>query len=194
VRCNRFSNDNIVFEVERLGGEAWMPPFTEWILYTNVTRKRGNLVRKDYKGWFLTKVKDSVQKSDERKMAQICRGAIRKIHEPTTEQVIKLSLPYIHDSFEGEAVLSIGKAIDFVRHGASGIINVMPFTCMPGTVVNGVMKKVRQDLDNVPFLTMAYDGLEQTNTQTRLEAFMHQALQFGLTRSAREKEMARVGA
>jgi hypothetical protein len=60
--------------------------------------------------------------------------------------------------------------------------------------VSGVMKKVRQDLDNVPFLTMAYDGLEQTNTQTRLEAFMHQALQFGLTRSAREKETARVGA
>jgi len=194
VRCNRFSNDNIVVEVERLGGEAWMPPFTEWILYTNFTRKRGNLVRKDYKGWALTIIKDKVQKSDEHKMAAIFKGAIRKLHEPTTEEVIKLSVPYIHDSFEGEAVLSVGKAIDFVRHGASGIINVMPFTCMPGTVVSGVMKRVRQDLDNVPFLTMAYDGLEQTNTLTRLEAFMHQALQFSETRGSKAKEPARVGA
>ena len=194
VRCNRFSNDNIVVEVERLGGEAWMPPFTEWILYTNFTRKRGNLVRKDYKGWFLTIVKDKVQKSDEHKMAAIFKGAIKKLHEPTTEEVIKLSVPYIHDSFEGEAVLSVGKAIDFVRHGASGIINVMPFTCMPGTVVSGVMKRVRQDLDNVPFLTMAYDGLEQTNTLTRLEAFMHQALQFSEARRSKVKEPAPVGA
>ena len=194
VRCNRFSNDNIVAQVERLGGEAWMPPFTEWILYTNVTRKRGNLVRKDYKSWLLTVIKDKVQKQDEHKMAKIFEGAIKNLHEPLIEDVIKLSLPYVHDSFEGEAVLSIGKAIDFVRKGASGIINVMPFTCMPGTVVSGVMKKVRQDLDNVPFLTMAYDGLEQTNTLTRLEAFMHQAIQFSLSRGMKAKEQVKAGA
>ena len=47
-----------------------------------------------------------------------------------------------------------------------------------GTVVAAVMKRVRRDLDNVPFLNMAYDGLEQTNTVTRLEAFMHQAAQY----------------
>ncbi len=192
VRCNRFSNDNIVVEIERLGGEAWVPPFTEWILYTNFTRKRGNLVGKDYKSYLITVLKDKIQKKDEHKMAEIFEGVIKNLHEPSTEDVIKLSLPYIHDSFEGEAVLSIGKAIDFVSKGASGIINVMPFTCMPGTVVTGVMKKVRQDLDNVPFLTMAYDGLEQTNTLTRLEAFMHQAIQFSLSRRVRSREPARV--
>jgi hypothetical protein len=32
---------------------------------------------------------------------------------------------------------------------------------------------------------MAYDGLEQTNTLTRLEAFMHQASQYNLSRGAR---------
>jgi hypothetical protein len=53
---------------------------------------------------------------------------------------------------------------------------------MPGTVVTGVMKRVRQDFDNIPFLTMAYDGLEQTNTLTRLEAFMYQAAQYNLSR------------
>jgi hypothetical protein len=44
------------------------------------------------------------------------------------------------------------------------------------------MKRVRQDLDNVPFLQMAYDGLEQTNTLMRLEAFMYQATQYSVTR------------
>jgi predicted nucleotide-binding protein (sugar kinase/HSP70/actin superfamily) len=191
VRCNRFSNDDIVVEVERQGGEAWLPPFTEWILYTNFTRKRGNLMRKDYKSYLLTVVKDRVQKHDEQRMVKVFEGAIRKIHEPTTEAVIKLSEPYVHDSFEGEACLSVGKAIDFVRKGASGIINVMPFTCMPGTVVAGVMKRVRQDLDNVPFLNMAYDGLEQTTSLTRIEAFMHQAMQFAQTRGERSSGQAK---
>jgi predicted nucleotide-binding protein (sugar kinase/HSP70/actin superfamily) len=184
VRTNRFSNDNIVVEVERLGGEAWLPPFTEWVLYTNFTRKRGNLAGKDYKEYLVTVLKDRIQKKDEHKMKEIFRGAIKKLDEPTTEEVLALAQPYVHDSFEGEAGLSIGKAIDFVRHGASGIINAMPFTCMPGTVVTGVMKRVRQDLDNVPFLQMAYDGLEQTNTLMRLEAFMYQATQYSLTRKA----------
>jgi predicted CoA-substrate-specific enzyme activase len=177
VRCNRFSNDNIVAEVERLGGEAWLPPFTEWILYTNYTRKRANKDGKDYKSYMVTVLKDRIQKKDEHDMARIFEGAIKKLQEPTTEEVLKLSSPFIHDSFEGEAGLSIGKAIDFVNKGASGLVNVMPFTCMPGTVVHGVMKRVRQNLGNVPFLNMAYDGLEQTNTITRLEAFMYQAIQ-----------------
>jgi predicted CoA-substrate-specific enzyme activase len=185
VRCNRFSNDNIVAEIERLDGEAWLPPFTEWILYTNFTRKRANLKGKDYKSYLLTVIKDKVQKKDEHAMQEIFQGAIKKLEEPTTEDVLELANPYVHDSFEGEAGLSVGKAIDFVRHGAAGIINVMPFTCMPGTVVTGVMKRVRRDLDNVPFLTMAYDGLEQTNTLMRLEAFMYQAHQYKLARSSR---------
>lgn len=192
VRCNSFSNDNIVAEVERLGGEAWLPPFTEWILYTNFTRKRANLQTRDFKSYLVTLLKDKIQKRDEHKMKEIFRGAIKKLDEPTTEQVLELARPYIHDSFEGEATLSVGKAIDFIRHGASGIINVMPFTCMPGTVVTGVMKRVRLDFDNIPFLTMAYDGLEQTNTLTRLEAFMHQASQYA-NRLRRARQSIGVG-
>jgi predicted CoA-substrate-specific enzyme activase len=194
VRSNRFSNDNIVAEVERLGGEAWLPPFTEWVLYTNFTRKRGNLTRKDYKSYFVTLLKDKIQKKDEHAMKEIFKDVLERADEPTIEYVLDLAQPYVHDSFEGEAGLSVGKAIDFVRKGASGIINVMPFTCMPGTVVTGVMKRVRQDLDNVPFLTMAYDGLEQTNTLMRLEAFMYQAVQYGLSRKPRASETAEVNA
>jgi len=59
------------------------------------------------------------------------------------------------------------------------------------------MKRVRQDLDNVPFLNMAYDGLEQTTSITRIEAFMHQAMQFSQARGkkvgARERAKAAAG-
>ena len=76
-------------------------------------------------------------------------------------------------SFEGEAILSVGKAIDFIEKGASGIINVMPFTCMPGTVSAAILRLVQKKYD-VPIINVAYDGQGLTNIDTRLEAFMYQ--------------------
>ncbi len=88
-----------------------------------------------------------------------------------------LARDYLHPSFRGEAILSIGKSRDFVRKGACGLVNIMPFTCMPGTVVNSLFKRFREDHDNIPFLNLAYDGQEQTHIRTRLEAFMYQVCQ-----------------
>ncbi len=33
TRANQFSNENAVREIEALGGEVWMPPIGEWLLY-----------------------------------------------------------------------------------------------------------------------------------------------------------------
>ena len=54
----------------------------------------------------------------------------------------------------------------------------MPFTCMPGTIVNALLRRFREDHHHIPFLNLSYDGQEQTNTRTRLEAFMYQVRQF----------------
>ena len=34
VRCNVFSNDEVIRAIERFGGEAWLAPLGEWVLYT----------------------------------------------------------------------------------------------------------------------------------------------------------------
>jgi predicted nucleotide-binding protein (sugar kinase/HSP70/actin superfamily) len=103
---------------------------------------------------------------------------LRNSHEPETEEIIEKASVYLHPSFEGEAILSVGKAIDLKEKGASGVINIMPFTCMPGTIVSAILKRFREENQHFPILNMAYDGQEQTNTLTRLEAFMHQAREF----------------
>jgi predicted nucleotide-binding protein (sugar kinase/HSP70/actin superfamily) len=111
-------------------------------------------------------------------MENIIDGDLRSGHEPTTRQILDKAAPYLPETFEGEAVLSIGKVMDYILKGAHGIINVMPFTCMPGTVVNGILKKVREKELNIPFINMVYEGIEDTNTKTRLEAFVYQAREF----------------
>jgi len=45
---------------------------------------------------------------------------------------------------------------------------------MPGTIVNAVLKRCREDHHNIPLLTIAYDGQQDGNTRTRLEAFVYQ--------------------
>ena len=67
----------------------------------------------------------------------------------------------------------IDTTVDFIHKGVSGIINAMPFTCMPGTVSSALMKLIQKEYD-VPVINIAYDGQGITNITTRLEAFMYQ--------------------
>ena len=111
-------------------------------------------------------------------LEKIFKHQLRHAGEPKTKSIFRKAKPYLDSSFEGEAVLSMGKTIDFARRGASGVVNIMPFTCMPGTIVSTLLKRYQEENSNIPILNMAYDGQEQTNTLTRLEAFMFQAKDF----------------
>jgi predicted CoA-substrate-specific enzyme activase len=175
IRSNRFSNENVVRQIEKLGGEAWVAPISEWLLYVNATAKVSARMNGSWKALFKAYVTAHVQHKDEQRFLAGFNGNLRSLHEPSIEQTLRAARPYIHHSFEGEAVLSVGKAIDYINRGVSGIVNVMPFTCMPGTIATAVLKRVREDHNNIPLLNIAYEGQGDTQTLTRLEAFMHQA-------------------
>ena len=178
VRSNRFANESVVDKVEQFGGEAWLAPIAEWIHYINAMGRRRSLRRKHLSNLLQIALTEYYQRKYEHRLERIFKGHLRHGEEPSTRTVLNHAAPYLHDSFEGEAILSIGKTVDFCKKGASGVINVMPFTCMPGTVVSAILKRYREENNNLPILNMAYDGQEQTNTLTRIEAFMHQTRQY----------------
>jgi len=178
VRLNRFSNEDVIRKIEQYGGEAWIAPLTEWVLYVNVISKGRSLQKKSFTNLLKVFLTDYYQKKDEHRMGKLFKDSLRHSGEPKTQSLFKKAKPYIDSSFEGETVLSIGKTIDFARRGVSGVVNIMPFTCMPGTIVSTLLKRYREENSNIPILNMAYDGQEQTNTLTRLEAFMYQAREF----------------
>ena len=39
VRQNRYTNQDVVRRIEKAGGEAWLAPISEWILYTSHMEK-----------------------------------------------------------------------------------------------------------------------------------------------------------
>lgn len=178
IRSNRFGNEDLIKQIEQLGCEVWLPPISEWILYTNYTSKRRSLRTGRYHNFLATFITDELQKLMEHRLTRSFNHSLKAYGEPRTEEIIKHATPYLHPSFEGEAILSVGKAVDFARKGASGIINTMPFTCMPGTIVNAVLKRCKETHNNIPLLTIAYDGQKESNTQTRLEAFTYQVRRY----------------
>ncbi|MDR1037991.1 MAG: acyl-CoA dehydratase activase-related protein [Deltaproteobacteria bacterium] len=179
VRSNDFANEEVIRRLEALGAEIKAPAFCEWILYTgfvnNMRARRGGQLRKRLK----TRLTLMVQDWEFSRLARSFDGFFPEgVKDPPVSEVVELGENFLHRTFQGEAILSLGKAVELYRHGARGMVNIMPFTCMPGMVVGGLSTRLRDLCGGLPLLNLAFDGQSQTNTQARLEAFMYQVSHF----------------
>jgi predicted CoA-substrate-specific enzyme activase len=177
VRSSRFSNEDLARQIEALGGEVYLAPVEEWLYYVNHVGRQKVKTTNDWPSVLNLSLKRYMQKRIEHRLARQFTGFLKSLHEPDTARLIRLAAPYIHESFEGEAVLSIGKSIDLIHSGASGIVSAMPFGCMPGTIVSALLRGLRADF-GVPCLSVPYDGTESLTTRIQIEAFMDQARSF----------------
>jgi predicted nucleotide-binding protein (sugar kinase/HSP70/actin superfamily) len=177
VRSHEFANQNIIEKLESLGAACDLASLAEWIYYTNICR-RDLMFRKR---WFKDLLRNQVENFFQKKIEKILAAPLEKkfgvLAEKPVEHVIELAAPYMHHSFEGEAVLSIGKIVEFHRQGVGGVINVMPFTCMPSTIVSTQTMRLSADCGNMPILNISFDGQSDPTLPTRLEAFVEQVRQ-----------------
>ncbi|MCX7794358.1 MAG: acyl-CoA dehydratase activase [Thermodesulfovibrionales bacterium] len=172
VRSHSFSNENLIKKIEGLGGWVWLAPVEEWIYYVNYISLKKAWARKEWSSVLEFMLKRFLQKKIEHRLHRPFKN-MRTLSEPDTKVILKNAEPYIPETFEGEAILSVGKAIDLIKNGASGIINAMPFGCMPGTIVTAIMKAISKET-GIPFISIPYDGTESQTSALLLEAFMQQ--------------------
>lgn len=79
--------------------------------------------------------------------------------------------PYLSQNVGGEGQETIGGTVLFAERGFDGIIQLLPFGCMPENIATSILPRVQRDHD-IPVLTLAFD--EQSGRAgmiTRLEAF-----------------------
>jgi predicted nucleotide-binding protein (sugar kinase/HSP70/actin superfamily) len=89
--------------------------------------------------------------------------------------------------FEGETILTVGRASLFAQQEASLIVNCNPFGCMPGTISAALFKKLERELD-VPFLNIFYEGARDENK--KIEVFLHNInFQPSTLRQSRSKDL-----
>ncbi len=177
VRNHPFANRHVVKKLEKLGAVCDLASLAEWIYYTNFTRKQTARRSGQVRNLLTNIVQDIYQHRIERILAEPLEERFGKLAEEPVEQVIKLARPYMHYSFEGEAILTIGKTIEYYHQGFGGVVNVMPFSCMPSTVVSSQSTRVSADCEHMPILDLSFDGQEDLTYTTRLEAFVEQVRQ-----------------
>ena len=178
LMLNVQSNLGIVRAVEEAGGEALQGTFSDWLYYVDWRRKSLAWRFGEYKDFLGGCISDFYQHWIERRFTHPLRDVLR---HPPDESVGKATerLKTCYEPVLGtEAVLTMARTLDIARHGLAGVINVLPFSCMPGTVVACMAPRLRQEMNGIPWLDVAFDGQEETNLHTRLEAFMHQSFQY----------------
>jgi predicted nucleotide-binding protein (sugar kinase/HSP70/actin superfamily) len=174
VRSHEFANMNIIARLEQLGAACDLASLAEWIYYTNFTRKRMARRRGQLQNFFTNAVQNYFQHKIERTLAEPLEKRFGRLAEGSIEHVIELARPYLHHSFEGEAILSVGKTVEYHHQGFGGVVNVMPFSCMPSTIVSTQAMRLSAECANMPILNLSFDGQEDSTLTTRLEAFVEQ--------------------
>jgi predicted nucleotide-binding protein (sugar kinase/HSP70/actin superfamily) len=73
-------------------------------------------------------------------------------------------------NFGGEAALTLGRASLFAEHGARMVVNVAPFTCMPGTITTALFNHIQGEM-GVPIVSLFFDGQsgESSHIRTYIE-------------------------
>ncbi len=175
VRFHRFANNDLVHLLERLGAETVGTGFPEWMYYTNWTRRVRAGTERHVRHWLTAWITDRLMRRSHRRLAASFAPLLGPFAEPHPKELFSLAAPYLDPSFEGEAILTVGRTLDLCRQGCHGVINVMPFSCMPSTIVAGLIKRSQAGLGRMPTLTISFDGQEDPAMETRLEAFLHQA-------------------
>jgi predicted nucleotide-binding protein (sugar kinase/HSP70/actin superfamily) len=160
VRCNGYSNGEVIRAIEAAGGEAWLAPIGEWILYTSDMARHEAL---DGTNVFnplelaLTLLKDRYLHKEEQRIYTLGGAFLADRHEPRMSHVLEAGAQYIPREFAGEAIVTMGRAILFARQGAAMVVNCAPFGCMPGTLTSSCLQEV-QARTGVPMVSMFYDG------------------------------------
>jgi predicted nucleotide-binding protein (sugar kinase/HSP70/actin superfamily) len=67
----------------------------------------------------------------------------------------------------------MGRAVEYAENGFNGIVNIVPFGCMPGTIVSLLLHQFRHDY-GLPFLNFVVEGTKDPSQHIQLEAFYDQ--------------------
>jgi len=167
VRANLFDNDRIIEWIEKFGGEAWLAPLSEWFFYTAYLqryRSKQEFINFWAKGQSI--LKNRFMNGIEKKYSRIAHPILFDREEPLIDDIVSAGEKYIPINFEGEAILTIGRAIKFIDQGAKLVVNCAPFGCMPGTISNAIFQELSQSYQ-LPFISIFYDGKPGLNQRLR---------------------------
>jgi predicted CoA-substrate-specific enzyme activase len=178
MRDNAGCNGDISNRLEALGAEVVIGPFAEWITYSTHRYTRDSRWKNDRKGF----IKSKLQGLGQEVIVDYLLRGISKLSDETKDvslhEILSLSNRYVSEFYDGDPPIAMGSSAALAARGVSGIAAILPFTCMPGTLVASVSDSFRKDNNNIPFISIPYDGQDSVALETRLQAFVFQVREY----------------
>ncbi|MBU6399825.1 MAG: CoA activase [Verrucomicrobia bacterium] len=127
VRCNAAANDRVIERLEGRGLRARLAPFNEVLEYADHCNRRdavpggpGAWINR----WVQRRVRDATYR--------VCAERLGWGARPTVRRSLAAAAPFIPEALNGEAVLTVGAALQEWRAGGiDAVLSVGPLECMP---------------------------------------------------------------
>lgn len=192
VRRDDFAVDELVRMMSRKGIIAKVSGITEWLYYCDHTRKHDILKRFKLIPWyrrlFSKEVKEIILWKIEALYKHRIDNKIKKalsvsdLIPPTPhdmEKIIDIAEEhFVHGELYSEITISSGVSAAAMMKDYSGIINISPFACLIGRVIEGLITPWARDR-KYPVMSVEIDGaVLPPNIVSKLEIFMLNVLRF----------------
>jgi predicted CoA-substrate-specific enzyme activase len=178
MRDNPFCSNYLVQRLEELGLETLIAPFSEWIEYSTYRYTRDSIWKGERKGYLKSKLQHMSQHILAYFVLKGLAHYIDHAKEIPLQTMLRSCNTYVHKDYDGDPPIAMGTVTNLAKNGISGVANILPFTCMPGTLITSVSEMFRHDHHNIPWINIAYDGQDTVTLETRLQAFAHQVKEF----------------
>ena len=178
MRDNAGCNGDLANRLEDLGVEVLIAPFSEWIVYSTYRFTRDSIWKNDIKGIIKSKIQGVGQEVIAASLLKGIRDFTDHAKDVSLHDMLKLCNSYVNEFYDGDPPIAVGSSVALAGRGVSGIAAILPFTCMPGTLIASVSDTFRKDHNNIPFINIAYDGQDSVSLETRLQAFVFQVKEF----------------
>ena len=182
MRDNAPCNGNLSNRLEDLGVEVVVAPFSEWIYYSTYRFTRDSKWRNDTKGIIKSKIQGLGQDLIADSLLRGIKHFTDHEKDVSLHEMLSLCNKYVNEFYDGDPAIAMGTAVGLSKRGISGIAAILPFTCMPGTLIASVSDSFRKDHNNIPFINIAYDGQDSVSLDTRLQAFVFQVKEYQKTK------------
>jgi predicted nucleotide-binding protein (sugar kinase/HSP70/actin superfamily) len=190
LRMHVNANQDLIRVLERHGAEVVNASLAEWVNYITYgeLRESKNHFRLNLKQFNLSRLKNDLQKIfsfradlfyQELRQKQFYERATNLIdleHDHRVSHLEKLLRKEDIFTFDvtTETCLSIAAILQFAKEGYNGVVNVYPFTCMPGMTTSAIVKPV-MNRKRIPYLDTPCESSIQPGRETAIRTFMYQA-------------------
>ncbi len=192
VRRDDFAVDELIQHFSRRGIIGKVSGITEWIYYCDFVReyelKKKLKLRPWFSRFFSKEFKDLVlykiemaykHRVDHRiKKALSISGLIPEAPHDMYKIMDLAERHFVNHELHSEIVISSGVAAAAMNDGFSGIVNISPFACLIGRVIEGLYTPWARDR-KYPVMSIEIDGnLFPPGVVSKLEIFMLNVLRF----------------